>query len=597
VATVASYLIDRLASLGARHLFGVPGNYTAQFLAAVRQDGRMRYVGTTNELEAGYAADALSRSERLGVACVTYGVGSFSLYNAIAGAFVERCPVVLVNGTANADKRDQFLRQGVLFAHAIDPLRTDEAIFRPITAATAVIIDPRDAPAQIDQALRACLFESQPVYIEVPDRVWVLECADPADPPAGQPLAVPPPAPGVAADIAQATAAAVKEVVARAREASHPVLWGGEWLQRLRLGPLFGELVEQTNWSYTTTLLGKALISEQNPHFIGVYDSAFARAAVRDVVEKTDCLIALGTILSDFYGPIVGKKFDRMILAAARSVRVGPAVYPHVPLADFVRGLRDAFRPGVLPAQTPPAGFDQLRAEAGSRRQPAAAAAGLAGAVPAVTWDSFFVVMRARTWKGWRVLVDTGAALFPASELFIEEPDHFIAQTAWLSIGFTTGGALGASFAADGARVAAFAGDGGFQMLPQVLSTLARAKKPAVVFVFANGLYAIEQYLIDKTYFGASPPPAQFFNELPVWDYVKLAEAFGARGFRVATDGELRQALTAIDGLKDQPALVAVDLDPRDLPEELKATIPAAGPAALAGPAAAVPTVNLAAFN
>jgi indolepyruvate decarboxylase len=205
--------------------------------------------------------------------------------------------------------------------------------------------------------------------------------------------------------------------------------------------------------------------------------------------------------------------------------------------------------------------------------------------------------MRQRSWKGWRVLVDTSAALFPASELLIEEPDHFIAQTAWLSIGFTTGGALGASFATDGARVAAFAGDGGFQMLPQVLSTLARAKKPAVIFVLANGLYAIEQYLIDKTYFGANPPAAQFFNELPVWDYVKLAEAFGARGFAVATDGQLRQALAAIDGLKDVPALVAVKLAPHDLPEELKATIPAAGAASLATAAASVPTVNVAGFN
>ncbi len=127
--TIASYLIERLASLGARHLFGVPGNYTAQFLAAAAKDGRLGYVGTTNELEAGYAADALARVERIGVVTVTYGVGSFSLYNAIAGAYVERCPVVVVNGTANARKRDQFLRQGVLFAHAIDPLRTDEARF------------------------------------------------------------------------------------------------------------------------------------------------------------------------------------------------------------------------------------------------------------------------------------------------------------------------------------------------------------------------------------------------------------------------------------------------------------------------------------
>ena len=127
------------------------------------------------------------RTERIGVACVTYGVGSFSLYNAVAGAFVERCPVVVLNGTANADKTRQFKEQGVLFAHAIDPLRTDELIFRPITAATAVVTDPYDAPGQIDRVLRACVAESRPVYLEVPDGVWVLPCA--ARGPAGGPTA------------------------------------------------------------------------------------------------------------------------------------------------------------------------------------------------------------------------------------------------------------------------------------------------------------------------------------------------------------------------------------------------------------------------
>src|SRR3954468_8850084 len=154
--TIADYLINRLAALGAAHLFQVPGNYTAQFLNRAQASGKIRCIGTVNELEAGYAADAYARLRPIGVLCVTYGVGSFSLYNAIAGAFVERCPVVLLNGTANADKAQQLRSQGVLFAHAIDTPRTDELIFRPVTADRAVLTDPRDAPTQIDRVLRAC---------------------------------------------------------------------------------------------------------------------------------------------------------------------------------------------------------------------------------------------------------------------------------------------------------------------------------------------------------------------------------------------------------------------------------------------------------
>src|SRR5262249_21147830 len=158
-------------------------------------------------------------------------------------------------------------------------------------------------------------------------------------------------APGEEADIQRATEAAVGAVLARAREAKSPVLWGGEWLQRLRLQDEFEELIRRTGWTYTTTLLGKGPISERNDHFIGGYDSAFAPADVRKVVEGTDCLIALGTILSDFYGPIVGRQFSRMVLAAGHAVRVGEAVYPNVPLAPFVRGLLAALQaPPAQPA-------------------------------------------------------------------------------------------------------------------------------------------------------------------------------------------------------------------------------------------------------
>src|SRR5436190_18199638 len=95
---VAKYVSLRLKELGAEHLFCVPGNYSAEFLLAAEKS-KISCVGTTNELEAGYAADAYSRYRGIGVCSVTYGVGSQSLYNAIAGGFVQFCPIVLVNGS------------------------------------------------------------------------------------------------------------------------------------------------------------------------------------------------------------------------------------------------------------------------------------------------------------------------------------------------------------------------------------------------------------------------------------------------------------------------------------------------------------------
>jgi len=590
--TIADYIFDRLVALGARHLFTVPGNYCAEFLVtaerrsreAADDDGRLTCIGTTNEMEAGYAADAYARLRGLGVACVTYGVGSFSLLNAVAGAYVERCPVVVLNGTANARKARMLVQQGVLFAHAIDQIRTDESVFRPLTAATAVLTTADDAPAHVDRVLRACVSETRPVYLEVADGVWTLPCPRPSGP------LVPLPTDSAAQqDIEASVTAAVSAVMARLGEAEHPVLWGGEELQRRGLQDVFEALVEISGLPYTTTLLGKSLISEANPHFVGVYDSVWAPDDTKRVVEGADCLLALGTILSDFYGRIVEKSYDTMILAAADSVRVGRSVYPNVPLARFVSALlravcdaRGAAIVGPMTAgvtrssgwrHSPPPGFEEAQR---AKRMGATDAkpAAISSEAGAITWESFFQRMPQFIEPNDVVLADTSLVLFPAADLLIPHRSHFMAQTAWLSIGFTLGAAVGASMAIpDGRRVVVFAGDGGLQMLPQTLSTLARQKKPAIIFVMDNGLYGIEQFLVDSTYFQEPARPPVFFNELARWDYVKLAEAFHARGFAVGTSAELELALHKARDTTDTPVLIAVAVDPRQLPPEIARTL------------------------
>ena len=94
--TVADYIVRRLARQQVDTLFGVPAAYCSPlFDAAIRQG--MRTVVTASDLKAGYAADSYARTKGLGAASVAYGVGALSMINAIAGGFVERSPVVVVN--------------------------------------------------------------------------------------------------------------------------------------------------------------------------------------------------------------------------------------------------------------------------------------------------------------------------------------------------------------------------------------------------------------------------------------------------------------------------------------------------------------------
>jgi indolepyruvate decarboxylase len=589
--TVANYIVDRLAALGARHIFNVPGNYNAQFLITAHASGKLVCVGTTNEMEAGFAADAQARLNGIGVACVTYGVGSFSALNAIAGAYVERCPVVLINGMANADKAQQLVRQGVLFAHAIDPLRTDEAVFRHVTVDAAVITAPDDAPGQIDRVLRACITEKRPVYLEVQDGVWALPCDRPEAP--DEPLRPLPLEPQAEQDVVQSVRSAVAAVLERMSMAAHPVLWGGEELQRFGVVDRFEQLVHALKLPYSTTLLGKALISERNEYFVGVYDSKFAPSDTRQVIEGTDCLVALGTIPTDFYGDIVAKEYDRMILAAGNSVRIGGAIFPNVPLARFMTVLLAQIKKSSgartlvsvaasTSGHTPPPGFEAARrlnkherirqASTATRARARSEHRAAIATVPAsgITWELFFNRMHEFVDEHMYVLADNSLGLFPAAELLIPKPGRFIVQAAWLSIGYTVGAAVGVALqAGQGERVVVFTGDGGFQMIASAFSTLVRHQRPDIVFVFDNRLYAIEQFLIDANFYQGTKKDPLFFNRLPYWDYVKLAEAFGGKGYTVETTVELDAALNATQVLTDVPALIAVKIDPRSLPPEL----------------------------
>ena len=97
--TVADYLKTRLEQLGLDRMFGVAGTYTAALLDTILAEDNtpISSAGKPNEMCAGFAADAYARYKGIGAVYVTYSVGAFSALNQIAGSYVERVPVVLIN--------------------------------------------------------------------------------------------------------------------------------------------------------------------------------------------------------------------------------------------------------------------------------------------------------------------------------------------------------------------------------------------------------------------------------------------------------------------------------------------------------------------
>ena len=562
--TVARYLAQRLAEMGIGHIFAVPGDYAGHFLSTIDNEGEalgIARVGTCNELTAGYAADAYARLRGAGAACITFGVGTFSLLNALAGSYVEQLSVVLVNGSPANASRTMERREGVLFHHSTGTLSADEDSVRNVTVAREVVRDPLCAPGQIDRALRACLTWRRPVYIEVYQDVWNLACRAPE----GRLE------PGCLPTLPASVQASLDATLQHLWDAKKPVIWVGQEVQRFGLQPLLLEILREMSFPWATDLLAKGVLPETTEGFVGCYDGASANPKTRALVEEADWLLGLGNMVTDDFLDLVKKSYGRMSLAWNNSIRVGTDVWDCVPLRDLMEALLRRLRERKYGAPEDAAG---ALAAAGAPMLLGAplmkAAADADPGAEQVTYDAFFKRMERWVDDSMVLMADTTIALYSAAELPVNTADGFIAQAAWNSIGYTTGACLGAGFA-DRRRPVVFTGDGGFQMVCQAMSDVVRAKHGTVIFIFDNELYGIEQAFVNVKYFTQGQPP-EAFDLLHGWDYARLTDVFrGGWGATVRTLSDLDAALETARGNTDQLSIIALKIPQKDITAQMKA--------------------------
>ncbi len=556
--TVAEYLALRLREIGAKHIFTVPGDYCAPFLDVIDNLPGIERVPNINELGCGYAADGYARFCGAGAACVQYGVGSFSLLNAVAGSYVEFVPVAIVSSSPNAADRLLEEKQNILFHHSTGDLLADQLVFQNVTVASVVITSACGAPETIDHALTEMLTARRPVYIEVINSAWKLACPQPTGELKARACASDP------ASLAQAVAAA-RDAIAKAQR---PVFFFGIELQRFGLEEYAQRLVDATGIPFTTTSLAKTVLDEAQPLFAGTYAGPASVPYTNGLVTSSDCVIALGTIITDDYLALMASSFSTMIRVSHDETRVGTTYFPSVTLADFLSALLDAL------AQQP--------AKRAAIAAPAPRAKEAAEDDAAITFERFFeavgsFVLEKEIRDQHILILGESTSLYVFGNLFGLPAQSFVAQAAWGSLGHETGSALGVALAT-GKRPLVVAGDGGFMMICQEISSLVRAKANATVFVMSNRAYAIEQAFVDLNAF---KPDGKFapFDDLPEWDYIALAKAFGARGVKAECMADLRNLLKDLPAL-DGPTLVEVVVPKHDLPPQL-ARLAGAPPATL----------------
>ncbi len=535
--SIGQYLIDRLQDYGVYDLFGIPGDYVLTFYSQLEQSP-IRTIGCTREDCAGFAADAYARLNGMGAVCVTYGVGGLSTCNSIAGAYAEKSPVVLISGSPGMNER----AGNPLLHHKIRDFRTQYEVFEKLCVAGSELHDPVTAFNEIDRVLDAAARFKRPVYLELPrDMVDVIPHISHGFRP------IPP------QSDATALAEAAGEAATLLASAEKPVVLAGVEIQRFGLQDQLLTLLEQSKIPVASTLLGKSVVRETHPLYVGLYEGALGDDAVTEFVEDSDCVLLLGAFMTDINLGIYTANLDadRCIYATSEELRIHHHHYHGVVLEDFLRELIQR--------------ISKLKCNSSSRRVLPAVRAALSGentepwrARPKtpISITRMYARLNEQLDDDTIVIADIGDALFGATELTVPGRGDFLSPAYYTSMGFSIPAALGAQIARPEQRVVAIVGDGAFQMTGMEMSSLLRYGCTPIIIVLDNHGYGTERIL----------HPGQWeYNEIHPWRYSKLPEVLGGGvGYEVRTEEEFEQALVAAWADDKQLSLLQVHLPDDD---------------------------------
>ncbi len=526
-SSVGNYLLDCLFQHGVRHIFGIPGDYVIRFNKLIELHP-IEFINTTRENTAGYMANAYSRIRGLGVACITYGVG-INIANAMSQAYVENSPLVVISGAAGT-------REGLknpVAHHLINQPKgagldtTQLEVFQRMTIAQAVLSDPETAAAEIHRVLTACLRYKKPVYIEIPRDIVE----------APLPARIPNEIPAPKSD-PEALAEALSEVTNILQHSKLPLIWAGHDIHMHGLAGSLLHLAERHHIPIVSSLLGKTVVSEKHPLFVGVYQGEMSLPAVKDFAHASDSVLILGVMLSDVDTGMFTTHLheERKIIANPSGVTIGHHHYPDVLFADFIKGLASlqtdmTFHREILAAW---------------QRQPGAF---IAKPQKAITSARLFECLQSHLTADHFIVTDFGDCLFGATDLILER-NSFLSSAYFATLGFGTPGAVAAQLAAPDRRVIGIVGDGAFQMTATELSTAVRYQLDPIIIVLNNHGYSTERPLLEGS-----------FNDIQNWNYSRLPEVLGGGlGIRVTTEEECNEALLRSFASRGSFTLIEVDL-------------------------------------
>ncbi len=537
--TIGSYLATRLEQIGLKHHFAVAGDYNLVLLDQLLLNENVKQVYCCNELDCGFAAEGYARAHGAAACVVTYTVGALSAFNALASAYAESLPVILISGSPNTND----LGASHLLHHTLGTLNFGYQLemARHITCEAVAITHPEEAPALIDKAIRAAFRNRKPVYIEIPCNLAAALCSAPG--PRASLLDFPESDPA-------SLAAAVDAASAFLRTAVRPMLrsYGGV--------SAFRDLAETVGCAVAVMPSAKGFFPEEHAQFIGTYLGSVSSPGCSELVESADAVLAAGPIFNDYttVGWSSQPAVSKTIHVDPDRVHVAGVTYSDVFLNDFLEALAQAVKKNPKNATTL-IEFQRTRVES---VQPAVADPDAPLTRAEMCRQIQDVIDRNTT-----LIVETGDSWFNGFNMALPDGAKFEIEMQYGHIGWSVPATFGYAVAAPDRRIVLMVGDGSFQLTAQEVCQMVRLGLPVIIFLINNRGYTIEVEIHDGPY-----------NNIKNWDYAGIMNVFNAtdgngRGFRATNGKELSTAINQALAHKTGPTLIECTIDRDDCTKQL----------------------------
>ena len=507
----AEMLVKCLENEGVKYVFGIPGEENLEIVRALHESDKITFIPTRHEQGAAFMADVYGRlTGRAGVCLSTLGPGATNLVTGVADASGDGAPLVAITGQVSTDRMH-------LTSHQYLDLT---AMFAPITKRSKQVLRPDSVNEIVRLAFKYAQSEKPGgCYIDLPCDVAAMEVPEGA----GRLMLKHHRNHVEAADEDEIRGAA--ELI---QEAEKPLLLIGHSAVRNNAADAVRRFVKKLHIPAVNTMMSKGILSSKDPYCIGTVGIP-ERDYTDIAMERADLIIAVGYDIVEFAPSRWNKNSNHKIVHIdTRATHVNKLYQPDVEVVGDISDSLEEISELFIRSQKPEWAFSIRKARYDERNS--------------YDKDEAFPVKPQKLLLDIRkvmrdddiMISDVGAhKMWIARQYPCEQPRTCIISNGFATMGIAVPGAVAAKLINPEKRVIAVTGDGGFLMNCQELETAVRVHTPFVTLIFHDDSYGLIKWKQENRYHESYD--VDFGNP----DFVKLAESFGCKGYRVTKTEDL----------------------------------------------------------